>query len=458
MHTWHVETWPSCLYASKEDIVKEKAMSLPEHGIPPEVIRLLPNDSSHDKLQIQKAATPVEGRHKPEEAARMIAEQRPNHVVLEKSSDEGMDLNERFINSVSTLGRNLEPSVPKRSEAEFRSRDNASAGDERSAVRGGAAKRVGERSPAMWTRMLTAVVRNRILELSAVFWGANDLRSLNCASDGISISSSAVARDLHDEVRSGLVDCIKDCHQIYSHQYIVSTGSHMMNQFEPWYFGVAFAFCFKYCVGMPDMPSWSKTPKHRRGKDDPIVDLSTWVRVMTRRAEMQLRRDWMFGFTMGSVLFRSLVNQSRAVYSYVNYRKSDGTKGFSAKDLEEGAISICRALDGHCIDPANPQKKIPVNGDLTKVRWATCLSEAGKRLLQNIEHTSSRIPGTMEVRKLMRFATHAGRISKGVPEFVTWSPDEKHDVLMLRLSRSRRKDPLKALDVNDSAYGSIHAP
>ena len=78
----------------KEDDVIKKATMLPERGIPAEVIRLLPNDASHDKLQIQKAATPVEGRHPVEQASDMIKEQRPNSVVLEKSSEEGLDLNE----------------------------------------------------------------------------------------------------------------------------------------------------------------------------------------------------------------------------------------------------------------------------------------------------------------------------------------------------------------------------
>ena len=46
-----------------------------------------------------------------------------------------------------------------------------------------------------------------------------------------------------------------------------STGNAMIDQFEPWYFGVAFAFLFKYCTGMPDMPAFAKKPRLR------VVDL-----------------------------------------------------------------------------------------------------------------------------------------------------------------------------------------
>ena len=41
----------------------------------------------------------------------------------------------------------------------------------------------------------------------------------------------------------------------------------------------------------------------------------------------------------------------------------------------------------------------------------------------------------------MRYDTHAFRIAHGVPLFVTLSPDEKHNLLMIRFSRARRNDP-----------------
>ena len=53
----------------------------------------------------------------------------------------------------------------------------------------------------------------------------------------------------------------------------VSTGNMMIEQFEPWYFGVAFPFIFKYCTGMPDMPAWTKATRYRR-KDDAPSDRS----------------------------------------------------------------------------------------------------------------------------------------------------------------------------------------
>ena len=61
----------------------------------------------------------------------------------------------------------------------------------------------------------------------------------------------------------------------------------------------------------------------------------------------------------------------------------------------------------------------------------------------------------MEVRKIMLYATHAGRIRRGVLISFTVSPDEKHNTIMLRLSRVRRKDPVNSLDATATAFGGL---
>ena len=64
----------------------------------------------------------------------------------------------------------------------------------------------------------------------------------------------------------------------------------------------------------------------------------------------------------------------------------------------------------------------------------------------------------MEVRKMMRFDTHAGRIRRGAPIFVTWSPDEKHNVLMIRMHRARANDPIHTLDHKLKRFGQRLQP
>ena len=57
----------------------------------------------------------------------------------------------------------------------------------------------------------------------------------------------------------------------------------MIDQFQPWYFGIAFAFLFKYCTGMPDMPAFAKRSRYRRKADAPRIEINAWVQAMSRR-------------------------------------------------------------------------------------------------------------------------------------------------------------------------------
>ena len=96
-------------------------------------------------------------------------------------------------------------------------------------------------------------------------------------------------------------------------RFFVTTGNAMVDQFEPWYFGVAFAFIFKYCTGMPDMPAFSRKIPYRRKGGDPRVEASLWIRVMARRVEGHLHRDGRFGFVSWNYLFRTAANLSRTL-------------------------------------------------------------------------------------------------------------------------------------------------
>ena len=77
--------------------MREKATSLPEDGVPPEIIRLLPHDNHLDKILVQKAACPVGGRSDLDGAAEIMTKAQPNAVVLEKSSHDEADINAQRI-------------------------------------------------------------------------------------------------------------------------------------------------------------------------------------------------------------------------------------------------------------------------------------------------------------------------------------------------------------------------
>ena len=434
-----------------EQAVREKAMQLPEQGVPPELISLLPNDSSFDKLRMQKAATPVEGMKATlAEAGSCVGAERPNAVVLARSALEEGDLKIRREEAIRTLVDSLSGTPCDQSPSLHSvNEDDIGANPKR--------RRMVTQSKLSEKSLTGILVRQCIIQLSASMLSSQDLRPYFCTSmhAGHCTSVEQAVPDYERSLRQRLRD-FSDGNHMHSRRFAMSSGSVMQPQFKPWYFGVAFAFLFKFCVGMPDMPDWSEHPRHRRDKAAPRVDFSLWVKIITRRVEQQLKRDWLLGFTMGNVLFRSMLNQCKTVYSYEKIRRADGSKGFTGAELESGAISICQALDGKYKDLAGKIKK--VNGDFTKVRYAINLNEAGKRLLQNLEHTSRQLKGTMEVRKLMRYDTNASRIRRGVPIFVTFSPDEKHNVLMLKMHRSRRHDPIHKLDPKGQSFGERQLP
>ena len=230
----------------------------------------------------------------------------------------------------------------------------------------------------------------------------------------------------------------------------VATGTQMLDQFEPWYFGVAFAYLFKYCTGLPDPAEFTGKPRWRRLDDEPRVELGEWVRIMARRVESQLGRDWVFGFTTWNVLFKSAVNLSRTVYVmggpvYDDVRK--GHRPLSASDMEKAAMDLLAALSGQYVDAGGRVQK--VNGDLTKVGRVAGLSSTAQKMLRSISGTAKHLPGTQEARAKMRHEIEAMRVRYGTPIFVTMSPDEAHQLLFVRLSRGRVTDPCHARDTPD---------
>ena len=226
---------------------------------------------------MQKAATPVEGLRDEADVGKAFEVQRPLAVVLERSGSDAVDVNARRVNAMNALMSDL-------------GKDRLHPGykDPSTAI-------LEKQNP----EIARSLVKNCMLSLCAANLDASDLRAFRCASRSSSCTLPYNADEaphvralkLQLELRS-----LCDGGDVLLQRYVATTGRSMENQFEPWYFGVAFAFCFKFCVGMPDMPSWSKIPRHRRADDAPRVELAEWVRLISRRVEQQLRRDWLLGF------------------------------------------------------------------------------------------------------------------------------------------------------------------
>ena len=106
--------------------VREKSESLPVHGVPSEIVKLLPHDEELDKILVQKAATPVGGRSDLPRAAELLSQSRPNAVVLEKSSYDDADINAQRITALHHFANKLDRHIPLPSTSSVGSLQGAS--------------------------------------------------------------------------------------------------------------------------------------------------------------------------------------------------------------------------------------------------------------------------------------------------------------------------------------------
>ena len=119
----------------------------------------------------------------------------------------------------------------------------------------------------------TLAERDNILALSAVFFEVKDHAHVLCTcKSALECNVDWQEASLNCKLLFGVSP--KECGR-----YMASIGNEMLEQFEPWYFGVAFAFCFKYCTGMPDLVSFGNVNRGRRIKDAPQVDLQLWSKI-----------------------------------------------------------------------------------------------------------------------------------------------------------------------------------
>ena len=227
-----------------------------------------------------------------------------------------------------------------------------------------------------------------------LFLSDNDLKKVVCCSkSAFDCNVTIEEAGLNLDLLSG--KSLKDCKR-----YVAGISNEMMDQFEPWYFGVAFAFCFKYCIGMPDMRFFDKVKHHRRKEDAPLVDLQLWTKIITRRCEKALSNSWDLGFCMSNLIFRAKMNMSKNLFAFEAEARQGGGYGFTPKELENAACEICNAMFGEFRDEKGRWQK--VQGDLAKVRKVKTLSEPARRILNRVHSVAQTIEGTNEERTLMR--------------------------------------------------------
>ena len=87
-----------------------------------------------------------------------------------------------------------------------------------------------------------------------------------------------------------------------------------------------------------------------------------------------------------------------------------------------------------------------IAGDTSKLYFAEGTSVGERNLLRDMEFLTSSIPGTRAIRRRMGRLGFSASLVYGAGIFVTISPTERHNNLMIKLSRHREGDPLLADD------------
>ena len=85
----------------------------------------------------------------------------------------------------------------------------------------------------------------------------------------------------------------------------ITSRNSFLDQFEPWYFGFAFAYVFRFGASMPDPPCWSEKQRHQR-QDSRTRNMDAMHGSPVRSPD-QLEIG-LLGFTSWNLFFRSALN------------------------------------------------------------------------------------------------------------------------------------------------------
>ena len=245
----------------------------------------------------------------------------------------------------------------------------------------------------------------------------------------------------------------------------ITTGNTMVNQFVPWYIGMAFPFTLPSAVGGYDVdrnkrwrrPDHDDIPEPRMSCDawEPFADgattlstehqlmgpacevkLSDLVKGLSQRIEGQFRRHWGFIPALWNLYFRERINLGGGIQVKTNAPGAEvSSSDVPDTDAAMAAASLLQKLEsGHFMDKGKRRK---IDYDASKLPFAEHLSHTEKQLLADFRFRSAKIPGTQEIRRTIGKVGFWASMIYGHGIFMTISPSERHNYLAIRLCRYR---------------------
>ena len=235
-----------------------------------------------------------------------------------------------------------------------------------------------------------------------------------------------------------------------------------VSQFEATFFMACYSFLFPHSIGAPDLKYRDRDRRPEGDRAAPMVDFSDdWSKTIIQRAEAQCRRDLTLPFSLWNLVFRTVVNIGSNLYAISQVATKEGDNAeqkIDASVFRDAAITVLQALGDRYTWAGT---SLAVDGDLQKTKHTAAVKSnpVAQRMVNSMQATFRKIEGTQEIRSLMRHDVTGYCVMMGMPIMVTFAPNEKNSTLMIRLSRTRRSDPMSKHDHhNISKWGGLYAP
>ena len=231
----------------------------------------------------------------------------------------------------------------------------------------------------------------------------------------------------------------------------------MAPQFNPEFMALAYPFLYPRGGGWCD---YAGACNSRRFPAAPRVDfVKMGSKLFAQRVEGQWARDLTHSAASWNMVFRTLVNTGSTYHAILSEtaRLAVGSteERWSAADVCRAAKGLVHMLKGSYRTASGGQQ--PVKGMIRKL-YAMDLCPLQRKLLESVDVTAQKIPGTQEVRHIGQKIGEGFGVRYGHGMMWTISPNPANSLLMLHLHRSMDMDPIHYDDEALRRWGQRNEP
>ena len=175
----------------------------------------------------------------------------------------------------------------------------------------------------------------------------------------------------------------------------------------------------------------------RRTEFSGVLTPQRHAKNLARRVEVQIAGDW--GLVPGAHNLTMRYAALKEAHLSCRMRASaDKPLDVNAAELIDGLDELFKKL--HRGSYTSHGRKRPLNGDITKLRWADNLTPAESLLVGSFGKVLKKVAGSQVLRPRIGHSLFGNRVNNGEGTFHTISPGRRHSALVHRLHRARKTD------------------